>query len=103
LVVGLLVIAVVIGWIGRPIIGAVRVGRPRLLWPVLAYLVVISVLVIVACASGRPFALAGAALFYASDAILATDRFVRPRRWARLATHVTYHAGQALLVLSLLA
>ena len=50
----------------------------------------------------RPVAIAGALLFYASDAILAWDRFVAPKRWGRVATHVTYHTGQALLVLSLL-
>jgi uncharacterized membrane protein YhhN len=103
LVLGLLIVGVVLALAGRRIVGAVRLGRPGLLAPVGVYMAVISAMVIVACVSGRPAAMAGAALFYGSDAILAWDRFVDERHWGKLATHVTYHAGQALLVLSLLA
>ena len=102
LVLGVLVVGTVIALVGRPIVRAVRVGRPGLAVPVVAYLAVISTMVVVACATGRPLAIGGAGLFYASDAILAWDRFVERRRWGRVATHVTYHTGQALLVLSLL-
>jgi len=100
---GLLVVGTMVALVGRPIVRAVRVGRPSLVVPVAAYLAVISTMVVAACATGRPFAMAGAILFYASDAILAWDRFVGHQRWGRVATHVTYHTGQALLVLSLLA
>ncbi len=100
--VGLVVVLATIVLVGWPIVRAVRVGRPRLVVPVVAYLVVISSMVVVACATGRSVAITGALLFYASDAILAWDRFVTPKRWGRVATHVTYHTGQALLVLSLL-
>jgi len=41
--------------------------------------------------------------FVASDTILAMDRFVRPRSWARPAIMVTYHLGQALIVWGVLA
>ena len=102
LVLGLVVVGSTVLLIGWPIVRAVRVGRPRLVVPVVAYLAVISTMVVVACATGRPVAIVGAVLFYASDAILAWDRFVAPKRWSRVATHVTYHTGQALLVLSLL-
>jgi uncharacterized membrane protein YhhN len=101
-VLGLVVVGTVIALVGRPIIRAVRVGRPSLIVPVVAYLAVISTMVVAASATGRPLAMAGATLFYASDAILAWDRFVDPKGLGRLATHVTYHTGQALLVLSLL-
>jgi uncharacterized membrane protein YhhN len=102
LVLGLLVVGTVIVLVGRPIVRAVRGGRPGLVVPVIAYLAVISTMVVVACATGRPLTIAGALLFYTSDAILAWDRFVGRRRWGRVATHVTYHTGQGLLVLSLL-
>jgi uncharacterized membrane protein YhhN len=54
-----------------------------------------------AAASGKPTALAGAALFYASDALIAWNRFVRPLSWSPLPVIITYHLGQAGLVLSL--
>ena len=38
-----------------------------------------------------------------SDATLAVNRFVRPLSWARVAIMVTYHVGQALIVLGVLA
>jgi uncharacterized membrane protein YhhN len=101
-VVGLVVVGLTVTLVGVPIVRAVRVGRPRLVAPVVTYLAVISSMVVAACATGRPLAIAGAILLYASDAILAWDRFVAPRPWGRVATHVTYHTGQALLVLSLL-
>jgi uncharacterized membrane protein YhhN len=46
-------------------------------------------------------AVGGAALFFASDTLIAWNRFVRPRPWMPLAIIVTYHVGQAGLVLSL--
>ena len=98
---GLLVVAAVLVTVGRRVFGAARAGQRRLLGPVAAYMVVISAMVVAAFATGQPMAMAGAALFYASDANLAWDRFVARRRWGHLATIVTYHLGQALLVLSL--
>ena len=41
-------------------------------------------------------------VFYASDATLAWNRFVRPLRHGHLAVMVTYHLGQIGLVLGLL-
>jgi uncharacterized membrane protein YhhN len=46
-------------------------------------------------------AIAGAGLFYASDSLIGLARFVRPAPWGPVAVMVTYHAGQALLVASL--
>jgi uncharacterized membrane protein YhhN len=81
----------------------VRKTQPKLLVPVAAYMGVISAMVVVAFATGQPLAMAGAALFYASDSALAWNRFVVRRAWGRIVVIATYHAGQALLVLSLAA
>ena len=99
-ILGLLVVGAVLGTVGRRIFDAVRAGQQRLLGPVAAYMVVISAMVVIAFATGQPMAMAGAALFYASDAMLAWNRFVAPRV-PRPAVLAAYHVGQALLVLSL--
>ena len=44
--------------------------------PVLAYMLVISAMVATAIGAGRFFAVVGAVLFYASDSLIAWDRFV---------------------------
>jgi uncharacterized membrane protein YhhN len=80
---------------------AVRAKQPQLGTPVLAYVAVFVVMVAAAGASGSLVALAGALLFFYSDAILAWNRFVRPLPYGRLVNIVPYHAGEALLVLSL--
>ena len=69
--------------------------------PVIAYMTVISLIVASAIGTGEGLAIGGAGLFYCSDTLIAWNRFVRPRRWFPLAIIVTYHAGQAGLVLSL--
>jgi uncharacterized membrane protein YhhN len=78
-------------------------GRRELIGPLVAYLLVISAMVTSALASGSIWAAVGAVLFFGSDALIAETRFVRPHRGARVAIMVTYHLGQAGLVLSLLA
>jgi len=80
----------------------VRDGQRALVPPVAVYLVVILVMAVLAANVGVPMALAGAALFVASDTILAVNRFVRPLPHGNVAVHVTYHLAQGLLVLSLL-
>jgi uncharacterized membrane protein YhhN len=94
-------IALVAAVLARPILGGVRRSQPGLLVPVALYMTVISAMVAAALATGIALAAAGAALFLASDAMIAWERFVAPRRWHRLAIIVTYHLGQAGLVLSL--
>ena len=69
--------------------------------PVTAYMAVISAMVVCAAGTGDGVAVAGAALFYASDALIGISRFVRSTPWAPVAIMVTYHVGQCLLVLSL--
>jgi uncharacterized membrane protein YhhN len=101
-VVGGLVVAVALATVGRRVLGAVRAGEHRpLLPPVAAYMVVISAMLAAAFATGDGRAIGGAALFYGSDALIAWTRFVEPLAWGPLGIMVTYHLGQALLVVSL--
>jgi YhhN family len=51
---------------------------------------------------GDAFGIVGALLFMLSDSLIAETRFVRPHAWAPVTIMVTYHLGQAGLVLSLL-
>ncbi len=89
--------------IGRPILLGARAADPRLAVPVAIYIAVISTMVVTAAATTTPFAIAGAVLFFASHAVLGWNRFVAPLPRGRLMTMVTYHTGQTLLVLSLIA
>jgi uncharacterized membrane protein YhhN len=85
------------------IVSAITTGGHRdLLAPVVVYMVVISAMVTSALASVNVWAIAGATLFFVSDALIAETRFVRPvTRGFRVAIMVTYHLGQAGLVVSL--
>ena len=94
------IVVAVLAPVSSRILGAVR-GTPDLV-PVTAYSVVIAVMLASAIASGNVVAAVGAGLFVASDSMIAWDRFVRPFPGAGVAIMVTYHLGQAGLVLSLL-
>jgi len=87
--------------VGRPVLKAVRRDHPEVIVPVVAYMLVISAMVSAAVATAVALAVAGAVLFFASDTLIAWNRFVRPQRWMPLAIIVTYHVGQTGLVLSL--
>jgi uncharacterized membrane protein YhhN len=87
--------------LARPVLGAVRRRHADLLVPVVAYMLVISAMVSAVVATGVALAIAGAVLFFASDTLIAWNRFVRQRPWMPLAIIVTYHVGQTGLVLSL--
>ena len=76
--------------------------QPPLKGPVALYILTISLMLALALATGNAYAGAGAALFAASDSMIAWDRFVRSFRAAPVAIMVTYHLGQAGLVVSLL-
>ena len=67
----------------------------------IAYVAVFVVMVASAGGTGSGVALAGALLFFYSDALLAWNRFVKPLGWGRFVNIIAYHSGQALLVLSL--
>jgi len=97
-VIALVSVAVIV----TPVIRALRKNQPGLVWPVTAYVTVFVIMVSSAGNTGSLVALAGALLFFYSDALLAWNRFVKPVPWGRLGNIVLYHAGQALIVLSLL-
>jgi uncharacterized membrane protein YhhN len=99
---GLAAVAVVLGAIGPVLVRGVRRSAPEMIVPVGAYMAVISAMVVTAAGTGDAVAIAGAGLFYASDSLIGLTRFVRPAPWGPVAVMVTYHAGQALLVASLL-
>jgi uncharacterized membrane protein YhhN len=100
--VGLAVVMVLLAVLGSAILRGVRAGpEPALARPVVAYMVVISVMVASAAGTGHLAGIAGASLFYLSDALIAWNRFRRGTRNGRLAIMVTYHLAQIGLVLSL--
>lgn len=102
LAIAAVVVAAVAIPLGRRIVAGVRAaGEDGLAVPVVAYMVVISGMVVSALAAGGLWAVAGAALFYVSDALIGWARFVGPVPAGRVAIMVTYHLGQAGLVLSL--
>lgn len=100
--VGVAVVGATAGAVVPRLLAGVRRTDPSLLGPVVAYMAVISVMVVAAFGRAVPVGVAGALLFYASDATLGWNRFVSPSRAAEVAVMVTYHLAQALLVLSLL-
>jgi uncharacterized membrane protein YhhN len=80
-----------------------RSDGPTLAVPVATYTLVIAAMLGFAFATGLPLVMLGAAIFVASDSILARDRFVAPLPRGHLMVMVTYHLGQALIVAGLLA
>jgi alkenylglycerophosphocholine/alkenylglycerophosphoethanolamine hydrolase len=102
LAVGAVLVTAAVTTIGLRIVRAVRESdEADLAAPVLAYIVVISLMVACAVGTGEPLAIVGSVLFYSSDALIAWNRFVESYPWGRVAIMVTYHLGQVGLVLSL--
>jgi len=105
LLVGVVVAAAVAVPMGTRMVRSLRRTAPALVGPVTAYVVVIASMVACATGWGNGWAVAGAWLFFVSDALIGETRFVHPgwagSRWAPVAVIVTYHLGQAGLVLSL--
>lgn len=100
--VGLAMVAVLAAAVGVRIVAAAR-RKDRSLGPaVTAYLAVISLMFCAAMATGSTWAILGAALFVASDAVLGWRQFVGQAAWMPVTVMVTYHLGQAGLVASLL-
>ena len=96
------VVMIAAATLGRRIISAARASDTlAIAGPVTLYMAVISTMAVLAAGTAEAFATAGAAIFFASDAMIAWDRFVRPFRWARPLIMATYHTAQVLLVLSL--
>lgn len=99
---GVVVVAAGLAVVAPRVLRGVRAEDPAMKGPVLAYMGVISLMVVAAFGRSVWVGVAGALLFYASDAILAINRFFGPRRAWQVSVMVTYHLGQAGLVLSLL-
>jgi uncharacterized membrane protein YhhN len=101
--VGIAVVAVAMAILGARIVRSVRRGaEPALAGPVVAYMVVISAMVASAIGVGNPAMIVGAVLFYASDALIAWNRFVGETPHPRVSIMSTYHLGQIGLVLGLI-
>jgi uncharacterized membrane protein YhhN len=100
---GAAIVVLAVAPLATRFLGALRRSGDRaLLAPVTIYIAAIAAMGASAIASGNAWAIAGAALFITSDALIAETRFVAPRSWGRLAIMVTYHLGQTGLVLSLI-
>jgi uncharacterized membrane protein YhhN len=100
--VGLVMVAALAGTAGRRIVAAARTKDRALGAAVTAYLAVISLMFCAAMATGSTWAILGAAVFVASDAVLGWRQFVGEAPWMPVTVMVTYHLGQAGLVASLL-
>jgi uncharacterized membrane protein YhhN len=95
-------VVILVALLAVRLVQGIRAGEtPGLVGPVVAYVVVIAAMGCSAVASGNAVAAAGALLFMLSDSLIGETRFVRPHVGAGVAIMVTYHVGQALLVLSL--
>lgn len=100
--VGVVLVMTLLAVIGTAILRSVRAGpEPKLAGPVVAYMFVISAMVSSAIGVGHPAGIIGAGLFYASDALIAWNRFRRELPHGHLAIMVTYHLAQIALVVSL--
>ena len=100
-IIGVVMMAALAAAIGVRIVRGAR-RTERVLGPAVAsYLVVISLMFCAAMATGRTWAILGAALFVASDSVLGWRQFVARGSWMPVTIMVTYHLGQAGLVASL--
>ena len=90
--------------------GVRRQGRTSLLVPLALYSVVLGLMLVSSWATlwrpawtplRRGLVIAGASLFFASDAMLAWDRFVVPSPCLRLSVIISYHLGQVGLAASI--
>lgn len=97
----LALVGMVAGTAGRRILAGAARESAALVWPVRAYLAVISSMAVVGWATGRWEAIAGSTLFVLSDSILGWGKFVDHRRWMSVAVMVTYHGALGGLALSL--
>jgi uncharacterized membrane protein YhhN len=105
----IIVLAAYIWWLYPKLAGGlVSKGKSGLKLPVLIYSLVISLMVYSALMTWTRAGWStisaltvsvGAILFYASDSMLAWDRFLKPLSHARLRVMVTYHLGQMGIIL----
>ncbi|MDG2027278.1 MAG: lysoplasmalogenase [Acidimicrobiales bacterium] len=99
---GILIVGLGFGIVPQLLAGAEEHGR-MIVIAVAAYIVVVSSMGVVAAGTAVAVTGIGGALFVMSDALLGWGRFVGPTTGGRVLVHVTYHLGQAGLVLWLAA
>lgn len=102
LLIGVVVVGLAVAVLGGRVLQGAKATDPALVGPVALYLAVISIMVVTAAGTGRALVVLGAVSFYVSDAVLGWTRFVSQFRHSRVVVMVTYHVGQALLVVGLL-
>lgn len=102
MVLGGVIAAAAAVFIGRRIVDGATSVDSALRLPVIAYMGAISTMVMFAFGTGAAFAIVGALLFFASDAVLGWTRFVSQFPRSRQVVIITYHLGQMGLVLSLI-
>jgi uncharacterized membrane protein YhhN len=105
----ILIVGIYLLWLYPKLVNGLKAkGKTKLRIPVLIYSLVISSMVFSAMMTwfraGWPVIAAfsvsiGAVFFYASDSILAWDRFVRALPHGRLINMMNYHLGQFLIIL----
>lgn len=102
LAIGIVVVAVMAALLATRFLRTLlRDGRRSLVGPVVAYIVAIGTMLATAIGAGGAAGIAGAGLFFVSDAVIAETRFVRARVWGPLVVIVSYHLALAGLVFSL--
>lgn len=84
---------------GRRIVRAASASAGRLGGPVVAYLTVISAMVVIAWGTGVALAILGATAFIVSDTVLGWRAFVEERRWMAVTVMMTYHVALVALAL----
>jgi uncharacterized membrane protein YhhN len=99
---GILIVALGLGVV-PPLLGAVRRHGAMITVAVAGYIVLVATMGIVAAGTAVAITGIGGALFITSDALLGWRRFVGPTPGGRVLVHITYHLGQAGLVLWLAA
>ncbi len=108
-IISAVILAIYVFWLYRKLAGGLKAkGVSQLKIPVLVYAIVISLMVYSALltwyqvgwtAGAALSASMGAVLFFASDSMLAWDRFLNPINHARLKVMITYHLGQVGIIL----
>jgi len=98
-----LVLIVLLSFGYRVIAGAHLLGGGRLTVGVVLYVVALGSVVILGVGTAQLWIAGGVVLFAASDLLLAYDRFVQARAGAPVAVMITYHLGQALLLVGLVS
>lgn len=101
--IGLATLAVAFAWIAKVVPAAHRQGGTGLGGAVVAYTLVIGAMVVAAWMTGEWLIGLGATTFLVSDTVLAVNKFVGRVRHGDLAVMVTYHLGQLLIVVGVLA